>query len=139
VWVARGTLFAHAFELQTGETPDEAAARAWQRYRRWTSWVPVVTSGSALWNGILALAFIAFMSTLRKRARRRRQWDEEEVDARDASADASGCRGGVPMTGEPFDFRPGRRAMLRERDQHLAPLAPPASTSPSSGPRACQE
>jgi hypothetical protein len=60
VWVARGTLFAHAFELRTGETPDEAAARAWQRYRRWTSWIPVVTSGSALWNGILALAFIAF-------------------------------------------------------------------------------
>jgi hypothetical protein len=45
VWVAHGTLFAHAFELQTGETPDEAAARAWQRYRRWTSWIPVVTSG----------------------------------------------------------------------------------------------
>lgn len=61
--------------------PDEAAARAWQRYRRWTSWIPVVTSGSALWIGILALAFIAFMSTLRKRARRRRQRDEEEVDA----------------------------------------------------------
>jgi hypothetical protein len=79
--VARGTLFAHAFELQTGEPPDEAAARAWQRYRRWTSWIPVVTSGSALWIGILALAFIAFMSTLRKRARRRRQWHEEEVDA----------------------------------------------------------
>jgi hypothetical protein len=40
-----------------------------------------VTSGSALWVGILTLAFIAFMSTLRKRARRRRQWHEEEVDA----------------------------------------------------------
>lgn len=76
--VARGTPFAHAFELQTGDTPDEAAARAWALYRRWTSWIPVVTSGSAVWIAILALAFIAFMSTLRKRARRRRQWDEEQ-------------------------------------------------------------
>ncbi|MSO82233.1 MAG: hypothetical protein EXQ53_02905 [Acidobacteria bacterium] len=79
--VARGTLFAHAFELQTGETPEEAAARAWGPYRRWTSWIPVATSGSALWIGILTLALVAFLATLRKRARRRRQWSEEGVDA----------------------------------------------------------
>ena len=79
--VARATLFAHAFELQTGETPDEAAARAWGPYRRWTNYIPVVTSGSALWIGILTLAFVAFLATLRKRARRRRQWDEGERDA----------------------------------------------------------
>lgn len=83
--VARGTLFAHAFELQTGDTPDEAAGRAWGLYRRWTSWIPVVTSGSAVWIAILALAFIAFVSTLRRRARHRRQWDEEETDAHDGS------------------------------------------------------
>lgn len=74
--VARGTRFADAFVLQTGETPGEAAARAWGPYRRWTSWVSVVTSGSALWMGIMTLAFIAFLATLRKRARRRRLWDE---------------------------------------------------------------
>lgn len=79
--VARGTPFVQAFELETGDTPDEAAARAWGPYRRWTSWMPVVTSASALWIGILALAFMAFLATLRKRARRRRQWDEGEVDA----------------------------------------------------------
>ena len=28
--VARGAVFAEAFALETGETPDEAAARAWQ-------------------------------------------------------------------------------------------------------------
>ena len=78
--VGLGMPFAHAFELQTGETPDEAAARAWAFYRRWTSWIPVVTSGSALWTGILALAFIAFMTTLCKRARRRRLWKEEDLD-----------------------------------------------------------
>ena len=79
--VARGTRFADAFVLQTGETPGEAAARAWGPYRRWTSWVSVVTSGSALWIGIMTLAFIAFLATLRKRARRRRLWDEWDGNA----------------------------------------------------------
>ena len=78
--VARGTRFAEAFVLETGETPGEAAARAWSPYRRWTSWIPVVTSGSALWFGILTLAFISFLATLRKRAQRRRQWDEWDGD-----------------------------------------------------------
>ncbi len=77
--VARGAVFAEAFALETGDTPDEAAARAWQIYRRWTSWIPVVTSASSLWIGILALAVLAFLATLRKRWRRRRQWDQEEV------------------------------------------------------------
>ena len=79
--VARGTPFARAFLLQTGDTPAEAAARAWGPYRRWTSWVPIVTSGSALWMGILALAFVAFLANLRKRAQRRRRWDEWDMDA----------------------------------------------------------
>jgi hypothetical protein len=73
--VARGAVFAEAFALETGDTPDDAAARAWQIYRRWTSWIPVVTSASSLWIGILALAVLAFLATLRKRWRRRRQWD----------------------------------------------------------------
>ena len=78
--VARGTPFTRAFLQQTGETPDQAAARAWGPYRRWTSWIPVATSGSMLWMGIMGLAFIAFLATLRKRARRRRQWDEWDPD-----------------------------------------------------------
>jgi hypothetical protein len=77
--VARGAVFGEAFALETGDTPDEAAARAWQIYRRWTSWIPVVASASSLWIGILALAVLAFLATLRKRWRRRRQWDQEEV------------------------------------------------------------
>jgi hypothetical protein len=79
--VARGEAFAHAFALETGETPSEAAAQAWQVYRRWTSWVPVMTSASSLWFGIMALALVAFLVTLRNRWRRRHQWDQEEVDA----------------------------------------------------------
>ena len=79
--VARGVPFAHAFALETGETPDESAAYAWQSYRRWTNWIPVLTSTSSLWLGIMALASVAFLVTLRKRWRRRREWDEEEADA----------------------------------------------------------
>ena len=78
--VARGTPFARAFLLQTGDTPAQAAARAWAPYRRWTSWVPVLTSGSALWMGIMALVLVAFLANLRKRAQRRRQWDEWDLD-----------------------------------------------------------
>jgi hypothetical protein len=76
--VAHGAGFAEAFTLETGDTPDEAAARAWEVYRRWTSWIPVVTSAISLWIGILVLAVVAFLATLRKRWRRRRQWDREE-------------------------------------------------------------
>jgi len=81
--VARGAVFAEAFARETGETPDEAAARAWQIYRRWTSWIPVVTSTFSLWIGILLLAGAAFLATRRKRWRRRRQWDQDEVGTRD--------------------------------------------------------
>ena len=79
--VARGAVFAQAFALETGDTPDEAAARAWQTYRSWTSWMLVVTSASSLWIGIMTLALVAFLATRRKRWRRRRQWDQEEEDA----------------------------------------------------------
>lgn len=78
--VARGAGFTEAFVLETGDTPDESAARAWQIYRRWTSWIPTVTSAFSLWIGILGLAVVAYLAVRRKRWRRRRQWDREEAD-----------------------------------------------------------
>ena len=80
--VAHGAAFAEAFVLETGETPDETAARVWQIYRRWTSWIPAATSAFSLWIGILVLAVVAFVATLRKRWQRRRQWDREELSTR---------------------------------------------------------
>ena len=76
--VAAGVPFAQAFQLETGVTPDDAARRAWAGYRRWTMWVSVATSEGAIWGLILALALGAFIARARKRARRRRQWDDEE-------------------------------------------------------------
>jgi hypothetical protein len=76
--VAAGAPFAEAFRLETGEGPEDAAARTWRAYRRWTSWLPVVASGATLWSGILVLAVVAFLVRLQRRARRRRQWDEDD-------------------------------------------------------------
>jgi len=78
--VARGTPFVRAFEMRTGVTPDQAAARTWALYRRWTSWIPVLTSGSTVWLGIMALSLLAFIATLRRRAAHRRRWGHEEME-----------------------------------------------------------
>ena len=76
--VSRGVPFERAFVLETGETPDAAAARAWVAYRRWTNWLPGLTSGSAVWALILLLACLAFVIGGRRRAQRRRELDEED-------------------------------------------------------------
>jgi hypothetical protein len=94
--VARGVPFAHAFALETGETPSEAAARAWHGYRRLMNWIPALTSASSVWFGIMALASMAFLATLRKRWRRRREWVGEDVDAPVEDERADGLRQGEP-------------------------------------------
>ena len=76
--VAAGTAFQQAFAMETGETVDAAAARAWKSYRRWTNWVPAVASASAVWTLILVLAFAAFLVRMRQRLLRRRRWAEED-------------------------------------------------------------
>jgi hypothetical protein len=76
--VASGLTFAEAFHAETGQTPDRAADAAWAGYRRWTEWVPAVTSPSAAWAVIVVLALMAFAAQRRRRARRRRHWDDEE-------------------------------------------------------------
>jgi hypothetical protein len=78
--VARGAPFREAFAAETGESPEAAANRAWGAYRRWVSWIPVITGGTALWLGILLLAMIAFIASLRRRARQRRRWEEEDLE-----------------------------------------------------------
>ena len=74
--VASGASFARAFVSETGETPDLAASRAWSVYVRSTNWVPALTSGSAVWSLILALAGAAWVARRRARVRRRQRWDE---------------------------------------------------------------
>jgi hypothetical protein len=76
--VAAGTPFRRAFELETGESADAAAARAWEPYRRWTVWIPVIVRNGSVWLMILAVAALAFVARRRRRARLRRRWEEEE-------------------------------------------------------------
>ena len=78
--VAGGVPFGRAFVMETGESPDAAAARAWAAYRRWVAWLPALTGPNAAWTLIMALAFLAWFARLRQRARRRRQWDDEDLD-----------------------------------------------------------
>jgi hypothetical protein len=76
--VEAGAPFDRAFLRETGETPAAAAARAWITYRQWTTWVPAVANASAVWSAILVLALLAYVARRRRRARLRKQWEEEE-------------------------------------------------------------
>ena len=78
--VASGGGFETAFRRETGETVDQAAARAWIGYRRISRWMPTITSPAAVWTFILALSFVAFLAQMRRRVRQRRKWAEEEND-----------------------------------------------------------
>lgn len=80
--VAQGRPFERAFWIETGHSPDEAAALAWRTYRG-LSWLPVLTSGSAIWGIILALAGVAFLVRLQRRRERRRRWDHEDDEEND--------------------------------------------------------
>jgi hypothetical protein len=77
--VGGGVPFEEAFAIETGETPDAAAARAWAGYRRVAVWVPALTSATAVWASILALAFVAFLVRARQRALRRQEGDDEDL------------------------------------------------------------
>ena len=78
--VAAGIPFERAFVLETGTTPDAAAARAWESYRRWTTWLAMAGDPSAVWLVILALACLAFVMRRRANHRRRLRWAQEETE-----------------------------------------------------------
>lgn len=84
--VAAGVPFRQAFAAQTGEVPETAADRAWAGYRRWASWLPVLTGGGFMWLVILLLAVVAFGASLQRRRRQRRRWDVEEAQEEAARA-----------------------------------------------------
>lgn len=79
--VAAGLPFDTAFAAATGESVEAAADRAWRGHRRLSRWVPVVTSPSAAWTVILALAGLAFVARLRRRNELRRRWAQEDDEA----------------------------------------------------------
>lgn len=83
--LSRGAGFDVAIVRVTGR-PMGALERAfWDRQRVWTVWVPLVTSGNALWLGMIALAALAVWHRRRRAAEIRRRWDEEEKAAAELS------------------------------------------------------
>jgi hypothetical protein len=75
--VARDVSFEDAFISETGVSVDQAARDAWRVYRG-VRWLPIITSASGVWGGILALAALAFAVRLHRRRQRRRRWEAEE-------------------------------------------------------------
>ena len=87
--VARGDSFEAAFAAATGETLASFEASYWRRRTFWNRWVPFLSSTTALWLGITALALAAFKRRRTRDAERLRKWElEEELkelqDERDA-------------------------------------------------------
>lgn len=84
--VAGGASFEAAFLQATGTTLEDAEAAFWRRQRIWTIWVPFLTSTTALWMAVTALAVYAMRRRHRQRNEQRERWDEgdegEEADAR---------------------------------------------------------
>lgn len=76
--VAAGQPFDAAFRTVTGESVEDAAARAWRGYREVSRWFPVLTSSSTIWTFIFVLSGVAFVVRVRRRRQLRRQWDEED-------------------------------------------------------------
>lgn len=87
--VAAGESFDRAFVSETGESPDEAAAHAWQVYRG-LRWVPILTGATSLWSGILGLAALAFFARLRRRREQRRRWEAEDRAREEPAASGPG-------------------------------------------------
>jgi hypothetical protein len=76
--VSRGVPFERAFFEATGVPLVEAERRFWQRQRLWTTWLPFLTSASAMWMVVTVLALWAIRVKRRERAERRRRWEEED-------------------------------------------------------------
>lgn len=76
--VADGASFDDAFRSTTGTSPDLAAALFFRRETLWNTWVPFLTSTTALWTGITLLTLAAIRSRRRRDAEIRARWEAEE-------------------------------------------------------------
>ena len=87
--VSSGLAFDAAFAAATGESVETAADRAWRGHRRLSRWMPILTSPSAAWTVILALAGLAFVARLRRRKELHRRWEEEEQECSEPSSSST--------------------------------------------------
>lgn len=77
--------------LKNGDSFDQAVAGVagrsvalietefWDHQRTWTLWIPLATSGSVLWLGVMALAALAVRRRRQRSAEIRREWAASEA------------------------------------------------------------
>jgi hypothetical protein len=75
-----GEPFEAAFRDVTGRTLAEADASFWERQRDLTRWLPLVTSGTALWLVILALSLVAWIRRRNQAREKREAWAAAEAE-----------------------------------------------------------
>lgn len=86
--VKRGMPFDAGFADATGATLAEAEAAFWQDQRLWTTWVPLLTSTTAVWMVVTLLALFAIRAMRKKSAALRRRWAEQDGDWPDSQGRA---------------------------------------------------
>jgi|WetSurMetagenome_2_1015567.scaffolds.fasta_scaffold32306_3 hypothetical protein len=79
--VAAGEPFAEAFRRATGAPLAVAESAFFRREAIWGTWVPFLTSSTALWIGITVLALLAIRGRRRRDAELRERWALEEAAA----------------------------------------------------------
>jgi hypothetical protein len=77
--VATGSSFAQAFGTATGVPLAEAERSFFRREALWGAWVPFLTSTTALWFAITALALLAIRARRRRDAELRDRWALEDA------------------------------------------------------------
>ncbi len=76
--VAEGDRFEQAFRRATGVPLAAAERDFFGRRLTWTTWVPVLTSTTALWSAITLLALVAIRRRRERSAALRARWEREE-------------------------------------------------------------
>jgi len=74
--VAEGQTFERAFAMATGESVALAEDSFWHRHRFWTALGPFLTTPTALWMVVTAVALLAIIRRRQQRAAKR--WDQDE-------------------------------------------------------------
>ena len=78
--MAEGTSFERSFAEMIGQALDDAEAAFWHRHRFWTTWVPFLTTQTALWMIVTLLALYAIHRRRQHRAAQHKRWVEEDVE-----------------------------------------------------------
>jgi hypothetical protein len=72
--------FERAFADVSGMTISQAESEFWDAQRVWTTWVPILTSSTAVWMLVTVIAIVAILKRRRKDAEMKNRWDKEDAE-----------------------------------------------------------